>query len=175
MAAGLIRSSQLAVAVALILPSIAASGGAGADRPPNPDQAFADRAVTGGMTEVQLGLLAQQQAQGDEVKRFGQRMVADHTLGVAQLTALARRKGLTLPKELTSEQQATYDRLAQLSGAQFDEAYMNDMQADHDEDIVEFRREAERGQDPDLKAWAGKTLPTLELHDYLVHRYHSRW
>jgi putative membrane protein len=169
---GFVRSSLAAAVVAL---ASSWSGGAHTNKPTNPDQAFADKAVTGGMAEVQLGELAQTQAQGDEVRRFGQRMVADHTLGVAQLMAMAKRKGLTLPKDLTSEQQATYDRLAQLSGAQFDEAYMKDMQEDHDEDVVEFKREAENGLDPDLKAWAGKTLPTLQLHDYLVHRYHSRW
>jgi putative membrane protein len=168
---GLRRSSLWAAAVVLAL----SSSGARADNPDNPDQTFADRAATGGMAEVQLGLLAQTQAQGDEVKRFAQRMVTDHTLGGAQLAALARRKGLTLPRDLTSDQQATYDRLARLSGAQFDEAYMKDMQDDHDEDVVEFKKEAESGQDPDLKAWAGKTLPMLQTHDYMVHRYHSRW
>ncbi len=77
-------------------------------------------------------------------------MIADHTLAGAQLTALAKRKGLTLPKELTSDQQATYDRLARLAGAQFDAAYMKDMQDDHDQDVAEFKKEAESGQDADL-------------------------
>ena len=35
---------------------------------------------------------------------------------------------------------------------------------DHRKDVAEFRREADRARDPDLKSWAGKTLPILEDH-----------
>jgi putative membrane protein len=49
-------------------------------------------------------------------------------------------------------------------GADFDKAYIHDMVRDHEEDIAEFRREAQNGRDPDVKAWAQKTLPTLEQH-----------
>jgi putative membrane protein len=56
------------------------------------------------------------------------------------------------------------NRLSKLSGAQFDRAYMQDMVKDHEEDVAEFQREANNGSDPDVKAFAGKTLPTLQSH-----------
>jgi putative membrane protein len=63
-----------------------------------------------------------------------------------------------------AKDQAAYDRLSKLSGAEFDKAYMADMVSDHKTDVSEFRRESQRGTDPDVKAWAAKTLPTLEHH-----------
>jgi putative membrane protein len=38
------------------------------------------------------------------------------------------------------------------------------MITDHQEDIAEFRKEAASGQDPDAKAFAKATLPTLNAH-----------
>jgi putative membrane protein len=57
-----------------------------------------------------------------------------------------------------------HDKLAKLSGAAFDRAYMQAMVADHKKDVNEFRVESKSGKDPEIKAWAAKTLPTLEEH-----------
>jgi putative membrane protein len=38
------------------------------------------------------------------------------------------------------------------------------MVEDHQEDIKEFQTEANSGQDPDAKAYAAATLPTLKTH-----------
>jgi len=135
------------------------------------DQSFAEKAATGGMTEVELGKLAQKQSTTAEVKKFGKKMITDHSKGGTQLKALAKKKNMTLPSEMTAEQRALYDRLAKLSGAEFDQAYMEAMQKDHDEDVAEFKKEADSGRDPDLKAWAAKMLPTLQEHDEMAHHH----
>ena len=51
-----------------------------------------------------------------------------------------------------------------MTGADFDKAYMSDMVSDHKEDISDFKKEANGGKDADIKAFAAKTLPTLEDH-----------
>jgi len=71
---------------------------------------------------------------------------------------------VTLPTELDAKHKAEKDRLAKLSGESFDKAYMHLMVADHTHDVAAFKRESTAAKDPDLKAWAGKTLPTLEDH-----------
>jgi putative membrane protein len=128
------------------------------------DQTFAMKAAQGGMAEVKLGQLAKDHASNSAVKQFGQQMVDDHSKANDELKDLASKKGITLPTDIAAKDQATYDRLSKLNGAEFDRAYMADMVKDHRTDVSEFRRESERGQDSDLKSWAGKTLPTLEHH-----------
>ena len=130
----------------------------------NPDQAFMMKAAQGGMAEVQLGNLAKDHAESQAVKDFGQRMVNDHTKADDELKSLASQKNCTLPADLDAKDKATYDRLSKLNGAAFDKAYMRDMVTDHRKDVAEFRHESQMGSDPDVKAWAGKTLPTLEEH-----------
>jgi putative membrane protein len=44
----------------------------------------------------------------------------------------------------------------------FDKAYLAAMVNDQEQDVTEFRRISDQGQDPDLKAWAARTLPALE-------------
>jgi putative membrane protein len=39
---------------------------------------------------------------------------------------------------------------------------------DHKNDIAEFQKEAKSGDDRDVKAWAAKTLPTLQGHLAMV-------
>ena len=56
------------------------------------------------------------------------------------------------------------DRLSKLSGPEFDRAYMTAMLSDHRKDVNEFKMESTSGKDPDVKAFASKTLPTLEDH-----------
>jgi len=137
-----------------------ASGSAAA----HADQTFVKEAAMGGMAEVDLGKLAGDKASNDHVKAFGQRMVSDHSKANDELKSLASGKSITLPTTLDSKHKATHDRLAALSGAAFDRAYVSDMVADHKKDVAAFRHEANSGKDADVKAWAAKTLPTLEMH-----------
>ena len=128
------------------------------------DATFVTKAAQGGMAEVELGKLATQTASNDKVKQFGQRMVDDHTKAGDELKAIAAQKGMTIPSDLSSKDAATKNRLSGLNGAAFDRAYMQDMVNDHKADIAEFQKEADHGTDPDVKAFAQKTLPTLQEH-----------
>jgi len=128
------------------------------------DSTFATKAAAGGMAEVKLGELAKTNASSADVKSFGERMVTDHSKANEQLKQIATTKGMTLPTSLNAKDQATYDRLSKLNGAEFDAAYMKDMVADHKTDVSEFKKEADKGTDTDLKQFASSTLPTLQEH-----------
>ena len=128
------------------------------------DKKFMTEAAQGGLAEVQLGQLASQRATSDAVKQFGQRMVQDHTQANTQLKQLASQKGVTLPTTIGSENQKVKQQLSKLSKTRFDKAYTNDMVKDHEKDVSLFQSEAQGGQDPDVKAFAAQTLPTLQEH-----------
>ncbi len=125
------------------------------------EREFVTQVVQDSMAEVQLGQLASQRALRDEVKQFGQRMVRDHTQVHNELKQLAAQKGITLPQDSGDEHREVMENLSKLSGADFDRAYMNSMAT---EDLSSFEREAQQGQDQDLKAWTTKTLPMLLEH-----------
>jgi putative membrane protein len=132
--------------------------------PRHDDRAFVMEAGPGGLTEVELGRLAAQKGQSADVKKFGQRMVTDHSKANAELKKLAASKGITLPAEMNTEQMAEHAKLAKLSGAEFDREYMTLMVEDHDKDVAAFLDESKDGSDPDIKSFAAKTLPTLQEH-----------
>ena len=128
------------------------------------DQKFVKEAAEGGMAEVELGQLAVQKASSNDVKKFGQRMVDDHTKANDKLKELASSKGISLPQSPSAKDEATKARLEKLSGEQFDKAYMKDMVKDHKEDVAAFQKESNSGKDSAVKSFASETLPTLQDH-----------
>lgn len=131
---------------------------------PAADKAFVEKAAVGGMAEVQMGKMAQQKGSSDQVKQFGGRMVDDHSKANDELKQIASAKGIALPTDLDAKHKSKMDKMEKLSGAQFDRAYMDEMVADHKQDVAEFKKQASSGKDSELKAFAAKTLPTLEDH-----------
>ena len=128
------------------------------------DRMFVKKAAEGGLAEVELGQLATQKGSSDEVKKFGQRMVDDHSKANDQLKQVASSLGVTVPDKLSPKDQATKDRLSKLNGEQFDAAYMRDMVKDHTKDVAEFKQESQKAKNPEVKNFASQTLPTLEDH-----------
>ena len=128
------------------------------------DQKFVMEAAMGGMMEVELGRRAAQQGTSDAVKQFGQRMADDHSKANAELMIIASSKGITLPTDVDAKHRAMIGRLARMTGPAFDKAYAKEMVSDHNKDVSAFQKEAASGGDSDVKAFASKTLPTLQEH-----------
>jgi putative membrane protein len=130
----------------------------------NPDASFYKKAAEGGIAEVQLGQLAQDKSSTQSVKDFGAMMMKDHSAANDKLKAIADGKGIKLPTSPSVTQKASKTKLEVLTGNTFDKSYIKGMVEDHQEDIKEFQKEASSGQDPDAKAFAASTLPTLKAH-----------
>ena len=166
--------SSLAIALLLSAPAFAQMPGphraVGPERDLSKrDMEFVKNAAIGGKAEVELGKLAQQNAQSPQVKEFGARMEKDHSAADAQLTAIATGKGAQLPQQLDAEHRRVRDRLAQLHGDAFDHAYMRAMVEDHDKDLKAFSQQALNGHDPDIKRFARDTLSVIKQHDRMAH------
>jgi putative membrane protein len=128
------------------------------------DRDFLTDTATAGMMEVELGRVAAQKASSDAVKQFGQRMVDDHSKANEELMSVASSKGITLPTTLDAKHQEQVTKLSSKSGAEFDRAYSKMMLNDHEKVVAAFEKENNKGADAELKAFAAKTLPTLQEH-----------
>ena len=128
------------------------------------DATFLKKAADGGMAEVSLAKLAQEKASNADVKSFAAKLEKDHSQANDDLKELASKKSITLPTEPSKNHKALHDKLAKLSGAEFDKAYVAAMLEDHQKDVREFSRVASSNGDADVKALASKTLPTLKEH-----------
>lgn len=128
------------------------------------DKKFLQDAAVGGMAEVAIGKLAAEKGLSDAIKQYGQKMVDDHTKANDELKQVASSQSITIPDTLDSRHQSRIEKLSKLSGAAFDKAYVKAQVRDHEEDVRAFQDEAQNGNNVAVKAFANKTLPTLQEH-----------
>ncbi len=146
---------SIAMATALIASSAWAADKAG--------EKFIKEAMEGNLAEVQVGKLAQEKGQSQDVKSFGQMLVTDHGQANQKATSVAGSMGVTPPSEPNKKQKAVYDKLSKLSADKFDRAFAREMVKDHKKDIRAFEKEAKR-KNSAAAAFANETLPTLKKH-----------
>jgi putative membrane protein len=125
---------------------------------------FVAQATLAGKTEVLAAHVALKNSQSADVHTFAKRMIKDHTKANVKLASIATGKGLAVPAHVDAKHRAVVDSLRGQTGAAFDAAYAKQMVSDHEEAVALFNSEAAATTDPDLSAFAQKTLPTLEHH-----------
>ncbi len=140
------------------------SGAAASSPSTNSDQDFVTRAAQGNSAEIELGKIVAAKSKNPSVKQFAQMMVQDHTTALNELQELAQSKNLNFNDDLPDDAKALQAKLSSDTGKQLDKDYMDSMVEDHQKDVQEFTDKSETAKDPDVKQWAGKTLPTLQKH-----------
>lgn len=129
------------------------------------DKQFINEAAQGGMAEVEMARLALKRSSNSTVKSYAQQMIDEHTKVNQELMALAKQKGVTPPKAIAPKHEKVRAKLSQVPSKSFDRTYMNEAGVKaHAEQVDLFQRQAQQGQDPDLKAFATKTLPAVQKH-----------
>jgi len=165
-----VLSAAVALAFSVPFASNAAPKAATMNTPAAPAVDKSDQKIVIGMAqanmaEVAAGKLALEKSQSVEVKAFAQQMIDDHGRALADVTALAQDKGVTLPAAPDKKHQAMAAKLAKLNGAAFDKSYMAQAGvADHKQVHAALKKDEARAKDPDVKALAAKMLPTVEQH-----------
>lgn len=132
--------------------------------PKSPDTEFLEKAAFGGYAEVQLGQLAAKKGTAEEIKKFGHRMIHDHTALNAELKPFIEQAGIAPPTQLDKKDQDEYDKLNALSGDNFDREYISFMVKDHHADLREFRKEESTTTDAPLKAAVAKGETVIAQH-----------
>ena len=160
------RFLAAALATAVILPGAAfaqdaasaSSGHAAADA------AFVKQASASGLAEVALGQLGASQGNSADVKQFGQQMVTDHTKANDELKIVAAANGLTVPAEMSGTPADDWEMLQNADAGVFEQSYVDMQIKAHSTAIDLFSAQAQATTNPELAAFAQKTLPTLQSH-----------
>lgn len=117
------------------------------------------------MAEIDTGKLALEKSQSAEVKKFAQHMVDEHTKALGEVQALATAKNVTLPDGPGPVAKTKATALKAMSGNMFDKEYAKRAGVgDHENTVKLLQKIQKDGKDSDLKALAGKMLPTVEHH-----------
>jgi putative membrane protein len=125
---------------------------------------FVGNLARGNMAEISLSQMALQRSQNESVKQFAQMMVTDHTAAGTELQTLATSKNITLPTAMDQKHQSAMTKLGGESGAAFDRDYMKQMVNDHEKTLSLLQKQADKGTDADLKAFAAKMVPIVQGH-----------
>jgi putative membrane protein len=142
----------------------AKAAGGGSPRLSGLDKQFAIKAIQDGMAEISAGKLAAANAASADVKKFAEHMAQDHGKAGDELKQIAQNKGIAVPADTDRPHQKLAKQLQTLNGDKFDRLYMREGVKDHKNAVALFTKEAKSGKDPELRAFAGKTLPTLKEH-----------
>ena len=135
---------------------------------------FVDNAAKGGITEVEAGKLALEKSSSADVKTFAQHMVTDHTKANNELMALAKKLDIEVPDDAALTDKAK-KAILEMRDESFDKAYANNQVAAHEKTVELFKKEAASSDNAELKAFATKTLPTLEAHLKMAKELQSKY
>ena len=155
-------------------PNPAATPSQTGDREMSNDLPFLREAAGVNLMEIRLGQLAQSKASNAAVKQFGQRMVNDHTRLEQDLSSMVSGNGIALNPALTSAQNDNINRLQNLSGPQFDQAYMSMMIQGHQTDVAQFDNQSRNADSPQVRDFAARSLPVLQQHLTLAQQVGSQ-
>lgn len=155
------RSARKFFSLSLVLAGFALAGQAHA----RSDESFMKEAAHAGAAEIEASKLAQTKARSADVKTFATAMVNDHTKVADELRALAASKNVKLPDGPSMTQKAELKLIDAGDNDKFDERYAKHFGIKAHEDTIKLFEEASReAKDPEVKAWASKTLPGLKHH-----------
>src|SRR5579859_2373506 len=126
---------------------------------------FVKEVALSDMLEIQSSKLAVDKGDA-QAKSFAQHMVTDHQKTTTELQGLIKTGAVkaTPPAELDSPHQSKLDKLKKETGRDFTNSYDELQVSAHKDAVSLFERYAKGGDNPQLKDWAGKTLPTLQQH-----------
>jgi putative membrane protein len=126
------------------------------------DEQFVRTAAETSMSQVDLGRLAEQRSQNEEVKKFARTMVEDHTRMTEELKQLGSSEHVNLPTNVSRSDADEHRSLHSESGANFDRSYMQQVVNELERQISEFKNASANATRPNVKEFAQHNTSSLE-------------
>jgi putative membrane protein len=128
------------------------------------DMDFLHKTLEDNLAQEQMGQLAQQKSQSDDVKQFGEKMAQIHEQLTDQIMPEAKKLGVDEPKQPSKKDRQEIEKMQSLSGSDFDAAFIRAMMKDQQDDLKGFKNEAESSHDPNMQQLARMDEPVLSQH-----------
>lgn len=125
---------------------------------------FATNAADASLTEIDLANLAISKTGNEEIKAYANMMLKDHGAAHDELIAIAKSKNITLPMQMSGENQNRKKDLVEKTGSDFDKKYAKLMEENHVKVLAFLEHQARKGTDPDLKNYANNMVPKIKAH-----------
>jgi putative membrane protein len=129
------------------------------------DETFAMYAASSGLAEIEAAQLVLKSTRRNELRDYAEKLVREHQKSLDSLRRIVSARGLTLPPASTGRHADMVTKLAGVSAADRDEAFLTRFGIDaHKETLALFERHAQEGKDAELKRYAQQTVPILREH-----------
>lgn len=138
------------------------------------DAKFLMDAAMGNNAEIMMSQLAVQKAGSPDVKSFAQMMVDHHTRANQELAQMAQQMGMTLPSGVAPNNQILMAGLQNLSGADFDMAYIKQQLGNHAMAVDMYEMADDDAKDRGLKTYAKRNRPIVQQHYEMVRNLDNR-
>ncbi len=132
------------------------------------NESFVSNAAIGGQYEVEAGKIAAARSTNPRIKALGAKMVADHGKAGDELKAIAGRLNLAVPATLDERHRGLIDNLRGATDQDFDRVYLQQQEAAHNETAMLLTDYGRVSDQAELKGWAAKTLPVVQMHQHMV-------
>jgi putative membrane protein len=133
------------------------------------DKKFLAMAAQSDQNEIALSKVAEEKTTNPDVKAFAEKMISEHTQMTASMKPFADAWGLTPPSGPDADHQKDLDKLNELSGKDFDKAYMKDMVSDHTKALSAFTKEAKDTKDAKFRAAVIKGKTAVAAHKNMAY------
>jgi putative membrane protein len=138
------------------------------------EQDFMMKATQADVAEIDMARLALEKSANRDIKDYATMIESDHNKALEDLTDLMKDTNVSQQRTMPADAQQEFNRLNDLTGAEFDREFVNTMVMDHQKAIAMFQNQRATVQNPDVKKYVDDTLPTLQTHLEKAQQLQSR-
>jgi putative membrane protein len=139
---------------------------AAAESPPDEvtEQDFLTTAAAADLAALDMARVGKMHSKNGAVKSYAGMILKDRQQSLQDLTRLMREKNVTQPDTFDDETKQDIDRMATLSGSEFDREFINMMVAHQEKTLELFRGVSLTAHDTAVQDYVDGMIPILDKH-----------
>ena len=122
------------------------------------------KAAAAHLADIQMARVAKVYSKNGAVKTYAGLILKEHQQSLQDLLKLMKQKNIAEPQTPDGDLKQDIDRMASLSGSEFDREFINMMVAGHEKTLELFRSVSFTAHDTDVQDYVDATIPKLDKH-----------